>query len=199
VPILITGASGLIGSHLCRQLAEEDRDVVGLVHKTKNPMLSSITTEMCALQDYDNLSSIFSYYLPDTVFHFAAHLPGTVNPDFIKVNVIGTSNLLDVCYHKGVKNFIYASSMSVYPTPPGYLPVDEGHPARPDDVYGKTKLIGELLCECYSKVMRTVTVRFSSVFGLGDNSRVAYHFMQSALSGQPIQVDGDGSQSSDFW
>ena len=94
--------------------------------------------------------------------------------------------------------FIYASSMSVYSTPPEYLPVAEKHPTRPDDVYGKTKLIGELLCGCYAKVMRTVAVRFSSVFGLGDNSRVAYYFMKSAVSGQAIQVDGDGSQSSDF-
>ena len=43
-----------------------------------------------------------------------------------------------------------------------------------------------------------MVVRFSSVFGLGDKSRVAYHFMRSAISGQAIQVDGDGSQSSDF-
>jgi UDP-glucose 4-epimerase len=76
--------------------------------------------------------------------------------------------------------------------------VDEEHPTQPDDIYGKTKLIGELLCECYSRVMRTVVIRFSSVFGRGDNSRVAHHFMKSAVAGQTILVDGDGSQSSDF-
>ena len=43
-----------------------------------------------------------------------------------------------------------------------------------------------------------MAIRFSSVFGVGDNSRVAYHFMRNALSGQAIHVDGDGSQSSDF-
>jgi len=197
-PILITGASGLIGSHLCKKLAEEGRDIVGLVHKAKNPMLSSIPVEVCDMQDYHKLSAIFSYYHPDTVLHFAAHLPSTVNPDFIKVNAIGTSNLLDVCYRKGVRNFIYASSMSVYSAPPEYLPVSEEHSTRPDDVYGKTKLIGELLCECYSKVMRTMVIRFSSVFGLGDNSRVAHYFMKSALAQQSIQADSDGSQSSDF-
>jgi len=150
------------------------------------------------LTDYKDISTIFGLYKPDTVLHFAAHLPSTINPDFIKVNVIGTSNLLDICYSKGVKNFFYASSMSVYSTPPIRLSVDEEHPTRPDNNYGRTKLIGELLCKCYSKVMRTIVIRFSSVFGLGDNSRVAYHFMQSALSGRAIHVDGDGSQSSDF-
>jgi len=197
--ILVTGASGLIGSHLCRKLAEEGRYVVGLVHRARNPILrGKVWLSSCDIRDYDAVDSILDHYRPDTVFHFAAHLPSTANPDFIKVNVIGTSNLLDVCYRKGVKNFVYASSMSVYSTSPLEFPVDEEHPTRPDDTYGKTKLIGELLCECYSKVMRTIVIRFSSVFGLGDNSRVAYHFMQSAISGQPIQVDGDGSQSSDF-
>jgi len=198
VAILITGASGLIGSHLCKKLAEEDRDAVGLVHKAKNPMLSSIAAEVCDILDYHKLRCVIGAYRPDTVFHFAAHLPSTANPDFIGVNVIGTSNLLDVCYREGVKNFVYASSMSVYSAPPSYLPVDEAHPTRPDDVYGKTKLIGESLRGCYSNVMRAITVRFSSVFGLGDNARVAYHFMKSAVAGQPIQVDGSGSQSSDF-
>jgi len=189
--ILVTGASGLIGSHLCRKLAEEGRYVVGLVHRARNPILrGKVWLSSCDIRDYDAVDSILDHYRPDTVFHFAAHLPSTANPDFIKVNVIGTSNLLDVCYRKGVKNFVYASSMSVYSTSPLEFPVDEEHPTRPDDTYGKTKLIGELLCECYSKVMRTIVIRFSSVFGLGDNSRVAYHFMQSAISGQPIQVDG---------
>ena len=201
--ILITGASGLIGSHLCKTLSESGADVVALTHQTDNPVLLSIPQANieitpCDIQDYDNLSLVFRYYHPDTVFHFAAHLPSTANPDFLKVNVIGTSILLDICHHNRVKNFIYASSMSVYSTPPIRLPVDEEHSTRPDDDYGRTKLIGELLCKCYSKAIRTMVVRFSSVFGLGDNSRVAYHFMQSALSGQAIQVDGDGSQSSDF-
>ena len=196
--ILITGASGLIGSHLCRTLAEEGRDVVGLCHSHPISVRPNLRVDVCDITDYDDVSTRFGLWQPDTVLHFAAHLPSTANPDFIKVNVIGTSNLLDICCRRGVKNFIYASSMSVYSAPPIRLPVSEEYLTRPDDTYGKTKLIGELLCKCYSKLIRTITIRFSSVFGRGDNSRVAYHFMQSALSGQAIQVDGNGSQSSDF-
>jgi len=200
--ILVTGASGLIGSHLCKKLAEDGVDVIALTHETENLVLKSIPQSdielaACDIRAYSNLSSVFRYYRPETVFHLAAHLPCTTNPDFIKVNVIGTSNLLDICYRTGVKNFIYASSMSVYSTPPMQLPVDEDHPTRPADNYGRTKLVGELLCECYSKVMKTVAIRFSGVFGVG-NFRVVYQFMRAALSGKAIQVDGDGSQSSDF-
>lgn len=195
---LITGASGLIGSRLCETLAGSGEAVVGLVHRRSNPLREPVTAELCSVERSTDAESVIGYYKPDTVFHFAAHLPSTPNPDFIRVNVIGTSNLLDACYRNGVKNFIYASSMSVYSTPPKYLPVDENHPTQPDDTYGKTKFIGELLCTCYSKVMRTITIRFSSVFGLGDKARVAHYFIQSALSGEAIQLDGDGSQSSDF-
>lgn len=184
--ILITGVSGLIGSHLCQKLAEDGESVVGLTHG------------MCDICDHDTVSRSIQSYRPDAVFHFAAHLPSTPNPDFKKVNAIGTTNLLDACYRNGVKKFLYASSMSVYSTPPAYLPVDEGHPTIPDDLYGLTKLLGETVCRCYAHVMKTVIVRFSSVFGAGDNSRVAYRFMRSALKGNPILVDGDGSQSSDF-
>ncbi len=184
--ILITGASGLIGSHLCEKLTRNRAKIIGLTH------------EECDLCNYGAVSRAIGRYRPDTVVHLAAHLPSTPNPDFIDVNVAGTSNLLDACHRSRVENFLYASSMSVYSVPPVRLPVDEEHPTQPGDLYGKTKLIGELLCECYSSVMRTIVVRFSSVFGSGDNSRVAYRFMRAALSGQTIQVDGDGSQSSDF-
>lgn len=199
---LVTGASGLIGSHLCKKLAENGAWVIGLTHKTENPILASINRHnfkavSCDIRDYSALDWVFSTFPIDAVFHFAAHLPNIDNPDFIKANVLGTSDLLDICHRRGVKNFVYASSMSVYSTPPVRLPVDEGHPTRPDDTYGQTKLIGELLCECCSRALRTVVIRFSGVFGVG-NTRVVYRFMQSALSGQAIQVDGDGSQSSDF-
>ena len=201
--ILITGTSGLIGSHLCQRLAYMGYPVIGLIHKNQPrlsmlPACEPVELVRCDIRDYHQVATIIKRYEIKTVFHFAAHLPSTDNPDFIKVNVFGTYNLLDICYCEGVKDFIYASSMSVYSAPPIRLPVDEAHSTRPDDDYGRTKLIGELLCECYSRMMRTVVLRFSSVFGLGDKSRVAHHFMQSALSGQVIQVDGDGSQSSDF-
>ena len=195
---LITGASGLIGSRLCRTLADSGESVVGLCCTHLISVGPNLNVDVCNITDYDDVSTRIALWKPDTVFHFAAHLPSTANPDFIKVNVIGTNNLLDACYRKGVKNFIYASSMSVYSAPPEYLPVDEEHPTQPDEDYGRTKLIGELLCKCYSRVMRAVVIRFSSVFGQGDNSRVAYHFMKSALEGVTIQIDGDGSQSSDF-
>ncbi len=201
--ILVTGASGLIGSHLCKRLVDNGEDVVGLTYKTSNPLLvsiirSNLVTERCDIRDYSAVKSIIRKYSPQTVFHFAARLPHTANPDFIEVNVIGTTNLLDACYTNRVENFIYASSMSSYSTPPSYLPINEEHPTRPDNDYGRTKLIGELLCECFSEVLRAVVIRYSSVFGVGDTVRAAYHFMKASLTGQTILVDGDGSQSSDF-
>lgn len=200
--ILVTGASGLIGFRLCNKLAAEGAGVVALTSNSRRASVlrpsSSIRVVGCDIRDHDGLNQILGTYQFDTVFHLAAHLPSTPDPDFVRVNAMGTANLLNTCYRTGVKNFIYASSMSVYSTPPVLLPVDEMHPTIPDSVYGKTKLTGERLCKHYSWLMRAVTIRFSSVFGPGDNSRVTYCFTQAALSNQAIQVDGDGSQSSDF-
>lgn len=196
--ILVTGASGLIGSRLCQRLARDGYQVVGLCHSHLISVQDNLLVDVCDITDPIDVNTMFHLYHPDTVFHCAAHLPSTPNPEFIKVNVLGTANLLDACYRNQVKDFIYASSMSVYSAPPEYLPVDENYSTDCGDLYGKTKRIGELLCRCYERAMNVPIVRLSSVFGVGDNSRVAYHFMKSALSGMAIRVDSDGSASSDF-
>lgn len=196
--ILVTGASGLLGRHLCETLFDAGNDVVGLYYSHKINIKSGITTVSCNITDYDSVCKCVEHYKPDTVFHMAAHLPSTIDPDFISVNVKGTSNLLSACCRNDICNFIYASSMSVYSSPPVRIPVDECHPTKPHTDYGKTKFIGELLCNCYYSVMKTIIIRFSSVFGPGDYSRVTYRFMRNALDGNPVKIDGDGSQSSDF-
>ncbi len=202
--VLVTGAAGLIGSHLCRRLVSDGHHVIGLVHNTGSPMLSSIDSSnlelrKCDIRDAQAVDKIIRGGDVRTVFHLAAHLPHTANPDFIGVNIRGTINLREACRNNGVTEFIFASSMSVYSAPPMYLPVDEKHPVVPTDEYGASKLTGELLCTPRSKgIPRVIVLRYASVFGNGDNSRAAFNFMAAALSGRPISVDGDGSQSSDF-
>ena len=74
---LITGASGLIGSHLCRTLSENRADIVGLCHSRLISVRGNLRVDVCYLTDWFDLRSIFDKYQPDTVFHFAAHLPST--------------------------------------------------------------------------------------------------------------------------
>jgi UDP-glucose 4-epimerase len=118
--------------------------------------------------------------------------------DYIDTNIRGTTNLVNAILRSGVEKFIYASSMSVYSSPPLYLPIDEDHPTRLNTMYGASKLVGEWLCRCLSDRMCSIILRFVSVYGVGDTVRVAGLFMQAALSGKPLLVQGDGTQSSDF-
>jgi UDP-glucose 4-epimerase len=200
---LVTGAAGLIGSHLCRRLVEDGYPVVGLIHQNTNPILADISSgiELVRhdIRDKSTIAQLLRSRRVQTVFHLAAHLPHTPNPDFHGVNTGGTTALLATCCKANVEEFVFASSMSIYSSPPEYLPVDEAHPAYPTDPYGISKRLGELLCASPSTVkMRTTVLRYSSVFGRGDNARVVFNFMTAAMMGQPICTDGDGSQSSDF-
>ena len=124
------------------------------------------------------------------------------NPDLtVAINVDGTRNLLEELAAPGtVRRFVYLSSSSVY----GhfrYRPVDEGHPTDPTEVYGRTKLIGEQLTRlfCSATGVEYVVLRPSAVYGPGDrHRRVVQLFLEQALAGQPLPIDGDGSECLDF-
>jgi len=199
--VLITGASGLIGSHLCRALSANGADVIALTHQTKNPVLSSIPKNSieitpCDIRDRANLDLVFRYYQPDAVFHLAAALPYDVKPDYHEVNMVGSRNVLELSRGYEVKQFIFSSSMSVY-TRPQYLPVDEEHPVVPKTTYGEGKLQVERMIPEFG-IPYTI-IRYAGVYGVGQkNGRAVGTFVQQALAGEPIVVNGDGSQSSDF-
>jgi len=138
-----------------------------------------------------------------SVFHLAAQLPGEsdIENPFLcfDTNARGTLNMLNAAYLNSVDKFIYSSTMSVYGEPPQYLPVDEGHPVEPATVYGAAKLAGELYCNLYGKAMNVVALRYSGAFGRGERESDAIPiFINQALSGRPITIYGDGTQTSDF-
>ena len=202
--IMVTGASGLIGSHLCRRLVSEGYPVVGLVHDTVNPRLLGITAaqpleiERGDITNPYTISEIIRRYNIKTVFHLAAHVPYRNNPDFVGANTVGTRNMLLTCLRSEVKDFIYTSSISVYSSPPCYLPVDENHPTDPKDEYGRTKLYGELACGLMPDQMVTAIVRYSGVYGLGMADRVIAYLVRASLHNEPIPIYGDGNNSADF-
>lgn len=202
--ILITGATGFIGSHISKELVKRGYLVFGLSLVDENH--KEIYLLKGDIRDLNTLYNVIKENKIKTVLHLAALIPHkeSLHNPFLcfDVNARGTLNLLNAAYLNGVDKFIYTSTMSVYSEPPRYLPVDENHPTQPSTIYGASKLEGELYCNIYSSAMNMVVLRYGGVYGKGQQESnatiVAMRFIKQALNNEPITIYGDGNQSSDF-
>jgi len=140
----------------------------------------------------------------DVIVHLAACTgiaPSLENPRFdCETNVFGTLNYLEAARMNGVSHFIFASSgATVGEVNP---PITETLPARPVSPYGASKLAGEGYCSAYFRSfgIKTVALRFGNVYGPGSTHKasVVAKFIKRAISGKPIHIYGDGSQTRDF-
>lgn len=162
--ILVTGASGYIGSHMCAALLENDYDIVGLDNfSNSSPQVVDVVKDLYHkkfefhegdILDKYFLESIFGKYDIECVIHFAAlkSVEQSINnPDiYYKNNVNGTLNLIESMLKHGVKNIIFSSSATVYGNPQ-YLPIDESHNVEPINPYGRTKVYIEQILKDLSK------------------------------------------------
>jgi len=207
--ILVTGASGFIGSYLCRALVSGGHRVAALTRSGRTDNISSLLPDKNFslhtgdIQDTAAMSRVIEDNRIKTVFHLAARLPGESDMDnpmlCFDVNVRGTLSVLHAARRSGVEKLVYASSMSVYSEPPRYLPVDEEHPVQPLTAYGASKLAGELCCRLYAGTMDMVVLRYGGVYGKGQReSDALLRFIRQASASQPLTIFGDGTQSSDF-
>ncbi len=156
--ILVTGASGFIGSHLTERLAKEGYDIRAMIRKKENKqktdslkLLKELNVEMVEgdLLDIDSLKKAVKGV--DIVFHLAAIARPMAIPNklYFKINEEGTRNLLEVCRGNKIKKIIMMSSVSaVGPTRDGN-PVNEETKCHPVDVYGWSKLAQEKVAEEY--------------------------------------------------
>jgi UDP-glucose 4-epimerase len=207
--ILVTGATGFIGSHLCEKLLEKGHTVFGFSVSDDIKNINSIIKnrkfhfKKGDILDIKLLQNIVKENKIKVIFHLAALLPQ--NSDFknpfsiFNVNALGTLNLLNIAYQNSVRKFIYASTMSVYSEPPDYLPVDENHPTRPLTIYGSSKLSGELFCSAYSGSLDITVLRYGGAYGLREHKHdVIYRFIRQALTNKLITIYGNGQQTTDF-
>ncbi len=152
--ILVTGGSGLVGRYVVDELATpHEIDVLDL----KAPHRSDLRWHSVDVTDFNSLSNVVAGY--DAVVHLAG-IPHPLNDPaekVFRVNTIGTFNMLEACTTHGIKKFIFMSSESTLGFAfsssrmwPEFVPIDENHPLRPEDSYGLSKLMGELLCRAYT-------------------------------------------------
>lgn len=214
--VLVTGGAGFIGSHLVDRLLGDGHTVtvldsfdpfydVGRKWANISPHLihPRYTLIQGDLRDLAQLRERLTTY--DVVVHLAAKAgvrPSIADPvGYQEVNIGGTQNLLELCRERGVSQFVFASSSSVYGMN-WQLPWDErDHVLLPMSPYASTKISGELLGHVYSHLfgIRFVALRFFTVYGPRQRPDLAIHkFARLMLSGQPIPFYGDGTTRRDY-
>jgi nucleoside-diphosphate-sugar epimerase len=213
--VIVTGAAGFIGSHLCEALLAKGHRVVGIDSFNPNydvRIKRDNITELGRNANFDLVESSLNdidieKHVADAavVYHLAAQ-PGVRDSwsarfdEYIDANIRATQRLCEACRGKSLKRFVYASSSSVYGETT-QLPMNESHPTRPHSPYGVTKLSGEGLCLLYKRNygLPVVSLRFFTVYGPRQRPDMAFHkFIVNALEGRPIEVYGNGTQTRDF-
>lgn len=217
--ILITGGAGFIGSHLVdRLLAEGDwkitvvddfNDFYSPDIKRANiaEHLGSANYRMVEadIRDAAALAEVFSESVFDVIVHLAARAgvrPSLAEPKlYAETNINGTLNLLELARVHSVKQFVFASSSSVYGINCKMPFAEDDRIHQPISPYAATKAAGELLCHTYSHLhdIRTVCLRFFTVYGARQRPDLAIHKFAKLISdGRPIQMFGDGTTRRDY-
>ncbi|MCC2099480.1 MAG: NAD(P)-dependent oxidoreductase [Hyphomicrobiales bacterium] len=188
--ILITGSSGLIGHHLATKLRGMGHEIVEF--DIKNKSANGGTQDV---RNHDLLKNLASHC--DGVIHLAAVsrvVWGQRDPKLCReINVGGTKNLYKAIIENENKPFVlFGSSREVYGNP-DKLPVAENHEHNPCNIYGHTKVEGELLTQELGRLgLNACVFRFSNVYGwTGDHAdRVIPAFARQAAANGQVRVDG---------
>ena len=180
--VLITGASGFIGSRLRDELLASGSDVVAI----RRPGSPAATAGRSVEADYaqvSDLERIIGEEKPDYVLHVAGVTKGNSYEDFRLGNVMPTRNLLTaVCReHPDTKRFVLVSSLSSYGPSATSAPHREENPPRPIEHYGQSKLEAERVVEEESANVPWTIVRPSGVYGPGDVDY--FNLFKSAMRG----------------
>lgn len=217
--IIVTGAAGFIGSHVCHVLLDRGEQVLGIDNlnsyydpKLKEARLARLTPKSgftfvkADIADTPTIKALFDQVKPTAVIHLAAQAGvrySLENPRaYIESNIVGHLNIIEGCRNTpDLKNLVYASSSSVYggnTKQPFSVadPVD-----TPVSLYAATKKSDELMTYCYSHLFKfpATGLRFFTVYGpWGRPDMAAYLFTDAIMKGQPINVFNHGNMKRDF-
>ena len=221
--ILVTGAAGFIGFHLCKKLLENNYLVIGIdnlnhyydvnLKEKRLETLNNFSNKQnqnwkfikADLTDEDNLLKIFTNYKPYVVVNLAAQAGvrySLKNPKaYINSNIVGFSNLLECCKILQVENLLYASSSSVYGGNTKTPFSEKDAVNHPISIYAATKRANELIAHSYSHLfgIPSIGMRFFTVYGpWGRPDMAPMLFTNAILKNKPIELFNYGKMARSF-
>jgi len=216
--ILITGSAGFIGFHTAKKLLDRGDIVIGIdnfndyydpqlkedrnkiLEKYKNFKLYRI--DFC---DYKKLEKIFKANKIDKICHLGAQAGvrySLEHPEvYIQSNIVGMMNLLEMARHYKIKDFIFASSSSVYGNNKKVPFAETDRVDEPISLYAATKKAGELIAYTYHHLygLNCTGLRFFTCYGPWGRPDMAYFkFTKAILAKKPIELYNNGRHSRDF-
>lgn len=210
--VLVSGAAGFLGSHLCEALIADGNRVVGvdnyatgssknLAELNREPRFSFVEHDICEPLKLDGIDYVFNFASPASPADYAR-----LGPETLKVGSYGTINLLDLARGAGAK-FLQASTSECYgdpevhPQPESYW--GRVNPIGPRSVYDESKRFSEAAVMAYHRYygVDTRMVRIFNTYGprlQPTDGRVISNLMMQALLGEDLTVFGDGLQTRSF-
>lgn len=216
--ILVTGAAGFIGFHLCQKLLERGDQVVGIDNindyydvNLKYARLQQLKPypgfkfDQLDLADQEAIAHLFAAQSFDKVVNLAAQAGVRYSLNhphaYVNSNLVGFVNILEGCRHAGIQHLVFASSSSVYGANTKMPFSVHDNVDHPVSLYAATKKANELMAHSYSHLygIPITGLRFFSVYGpWGRPDMALFLFTKAILAGEPIQVFNHGKMKRDF-
>lgn len=220
MPVLVTGIAGFIGMHTAAHLLARGEAVIGIdnfndyypvaLKEARIAELAAIGGDRLAIHRVDiGDEAALAAALADTGFDRIVHLAAQAgvrysldNPAaYVRSNVAGHVNTLEIARHRGVRHLVYASSSSVYGANTAMPFRVEDRVDHPISLYAATKRADELMSETYAHLFRVpqTGLRFFTVYGpWGRPDMALWKFTKAILEGGPIDVYNHGDMRRDF-
>ncbi|KAF0163083.1 MAG: UDP-glucuronate 4-epimerase [Rhodocyclaceae bacterium] len=216
--VLVTGAAGFIGMHVCERLLARGDEVVGVDNLNdyydvalKEARLARLTPNArfrlsrLDIADRDGVAALFANERPQCVVNLAAQAGvrySLQNPHaYVDSNVVGFVNILEGCRHNGIEHLVYASSSSIYGGNERMPFSEHDNVDHPVSLYAATKKANELMAHTYSHLFNlpTTGLRFFTVYGpWGRPDMALFLFTKAILEDRPIDVFNHGRMRRDF-
>jgi len=210
--VLVTGAAGFLGSHLCDSLLKEGNRVIGvdnfstgseanLAHLAREPRFEFVQQDICRPFDVGDVDFVFNFASPASPADYAR-----LGIETLLVGSAGTLNTLEIAKKYGAV-YLHASTSECYGDPDVHPQVEtywgNVNPIGPRSVYDEAKRFSEAAVVAFHRYHRLNThlVRIFNTYGprlQPNDGRVISNLMTQALSGESLTIYGDGSQTRSF-